>query len=113
MIASKAISATEKIAICAGGDTVRRVVFQIVDTGSLSTSMVVKARMKVFQTTGINDTELTAVPYVNRGTGATVAASTAITGEGIFEVDATGVEIVLDNTFTSGAGTLYYQPVDG
>jgi hypothetical protein len=109
MAASKKLNATAKISL---GDasqySVGRIVFQIVDDGSMSTSAVVKARVL-----GLADAELIAVPYTNRATGATVAASTAITAEGLYEVDAAGVEIVLDNTYTSGAGTVHYVPVAG
>lgn len=109
MAASKKIRATEKVSLGDGStQNVSRLVFQIVDDGSLNTSMVVKARIL-----GLPDSELTAIPYTNRGTGSTIAASTAITAEGIYEVDATGVEIVLDNTLTAGTGTVYYQPVVG
>lgn len=88
--------------------SVGRIVFQVVEVSAISTSFVVKARVP-----GLADTELIAVPYTNRGTGAAVAASTAITAEGLFEVDATGVEIVLVNTYTSGKANVTYFPVAG
>lgn len=107
--ASKTLNSTAKVSLGdASHGTTGKMVFQIVDDGSMSISLVVKARVL-----GLADSELIAVPYINRGTGATVAASTAITAEGIFEVDATGVEVVLDNTNTSGAASVYYQPVLG
>lgn len=106
---SKKIKATEKISLGTGADgAVSRIVFQVVDDGSLSTSMVVKGRVL-----GQPDAELLSIPYTNRASGATVAAGTAITAEGMWEADATGIEVVLDNTFTSGAGTVYFQPVVG
>jgi hypothetical protein len=107
-MASKPLNTTAVISL---GDasvrSVSRIVFQVRDDGSMSTSFVVKARVW-----GLGS-ETIAVPYTNRGTGAAVAASTAITAEGLFEVDATGVEIVLDNTYTSGAGSVHYVPVEG
>ena len=106
---SKTLNADEVVSLGTGHDGGRSViVFQIRDDGSMSTSAVVKARVP-----GLASTEWIAVPYTNRGTGAAVAASTAITAEGLFEVDATGVEIGLDNNWTSGAGSVHYVPLIG
>jgi hypothetical protein len=106
---SKTLNADAVVSLGTGHESGRSViVFQIRDDGSMSTSAVVKARIP-----GLADAELIAVPYTNRGTGAAVAASTAITAEGLFEVDATGVEIVLDNNWTSGAGSVHYVPLIG
>lgn len=109
---SKTLNVTEVVSL---GDAsihgVSRIVFQIRDDGSMSTSAVLKARVNVLP--ALASTELISVPYTNRGTGASVAAGTAITAEGLFEVDATGVEIVLDNTFTSGKSSVHYLPVEG
>lgn len=104
----RSLNATEVVKLGTGHESsVSRIVFQVVDDGSMSTSAVVKGRIQ-----GITD-ELIALPYVNRGTGASVAASTAITAEGLYEVDATGIEVVLDNTYASGAGSVYIVPVAG
>lgn len=109
MAATKPLNETAVIALGDGSNrAVSRIVFQVRDDGSMSTSFVVKAKVR-----GLAATELIAVPYTNRGTGAAVAASTAITAEGLFEVDATGVEIFLDNTYTSGKGSVHYVPVEG
>lgn len=108
-MASKKIHATEKISLGdASTQSVGRIVFKIRDDSSLSTSMVVKARIL-----GEADAELVSVPYTDRSSNTALAAGTAITAAGLYEVDATGVEIVLDNTYTSGSGTVVYQPVVG
>lgn len=92
-----------------GADVVSRVVFQIRDDGILSTSAVPKGRVR-----GLADAELKALPYVNRNDPDTqIAAGTAITAEGIYEVDSTGLETGLDNNWTSGAGSVHYQHVAG
>lgn len=90
------------------GEYVHRFVFQVVDDGAMVNSFTVNARIK-----GLATAELITVPYTNRATGASVAAGTAIAAEGLFEVDATGVEIVLNNNYTSGAGTVHYYDVTG
>lgn len=109
MAAYKTLNATAKVSLGdASPRAVGRIVFQIRDDGSMSTSLVVKAKVP-----GLAEAELISVPYTNRGTGAIIAAGTAITTEILAEVDATGVEIVLDNTYTSGAGSVHYVPVEG
>lgn len=86
---------------------VGRIVFQVVNTSSLSTSGVLKARVPG-ATTSVD------VPYYNRNAETTlIAAGTAITSAGIYEVNAAGVEIFFDNTYTSGAGLLVVNPLLG
>ena len=92
----------------ASGSYVGRIVFQIVGGGTFS--FTPKARLRG---ASIANGSLVSVPYTNRGTGASVAAGTAITAAGLYEVDATGVEVTLDGSYTSGACAVYPQPLEG
>lgn len=105
-MASRKTLATAQINLGAAPEgRVGKVAFQIVDDGALVVSIVPKIRMP-----GLG-TELVAIPYTKRSDGTEVAASTAITGEGAFEVESNGFEVVLDTTLTSGAGTVHYLGV--
>ena len=82
-----------------------KVAFQIVDDGAMNVSIVPKIRMP-----GLG-AELIAVPYTKRSDGTQAAAATAIVGEGAFEVESNGFEVVLDTTLNAGAGTVHYLGV--
>jgi hypothetical protein len=92
--------------IDAGGGAVKRLAIHV--TGGFAGSCVLKARHES-AAAGL----AVSVPYTNRATGAAVAAATAITGDGIYEVDATGVvnDFVFSGIVTPG--TWYVKPVVG
>jgi hypothetical protein len=78
-----------------------RMVIQVVGASWVGT-LTPKARV-----TG-SDADLVDVPATKRSDGATV---TSIDEDGIYEVDATGVDVVLAHDHTSGSVAIYAQPV--
>lgn len=117
MMEAKKLTATGVIGL---GDAspaiVGRQVFQVVDGGSWSGSIVVKARIAGGSKSApaLTNSNNVSVPYINRNDTATlIAAGTAITSAGIYEVESTGVEIYLDYTHTGGTGLVYPIPYLG
>lgn len=84
-------------------------ILQFVDTGTFSGSLVVSGRL-----TG-SGAAYVAIPYKKRDLGGTAAddstVSAALTAAFVIEVDASGLDIALVNTHTSGSGTLHFKPV--
>lgn len=66
-----------------------------------------------YRPTGTGTTLLTAVPYTNLNTDASVAAGTPITVDGSYRLDFAGPEIILDATVTSGSASIYQWTVEG
>lgn len=62
---------------------------------------------------GDGATNLIAVPYTNLGTDVTVAAGTAITADGLYQIPATGPENILDATVSSGTATISWWITEG
>lgn len=62
---------------------------------------------------GDGTSNLIAVPYTNVNTGLTVAAGTAITADGAYEITATGPENILDATVSAGTATISWWTVEG
>lgn len=62
---------------------------------------------------GDGTSNLVAIPYTNVNTGLTVAAGTAITADGAYEITATGPENILDATVSSGTATIVWWIVEG
>lgn len=63
---------------------------------------------------GTGTADLIAVPYTNLGTGTSIAAGTAITADGAYQVSSAGPEVLLDATYTSGtAATVWYWITNG
>lgn len=89
---------------------VSRVVFQVKGAGTFSFTPQIKVR----HSDGfLVAADLTNVSYTNRASVAPVAAGTAITVAGIYEVDGAGVEVWLSGSYTSGACQLVIAPVIG
>lgn len=93
------------------------IIFQVVIPSAASISAVPKVRAggPFVQSTGadggVPDAKLVGIRYWNVGTSTLVAAGTAITGEGVFVANLPpGAELVLDNTYVSGAANVYYTP---
>lgn len=112
----KSLQATGKVSLgMPTVGTVGCVVFQVQDLGSWSGSALVKGRVGgplVGSGSPINDTELIGLIYYNVATKTKVVAATAITAEGIYAVEAPGLEIVLDYTHTAGSAAVYGVPLD-
>lgn len=53
------------------------------------------------------------LPYRNHGTNTPVAAGTAITADGLYDVDAPGMEVVLVHARTAGSVQIYPRPLRG
>lgn len=62
---------------------------------------------------GDGTSNLIAVPYTNVNTEVTVAAGTAITADGAYQITATGPENILDATVSSGTATIVWWIVEG
>lgn len=62
---------------------------------------------------GDGTSNLIAIPYTNVNTGLTVAAGTAITADGVYQIPATGPENILDATVSSGTATIVWWTVEG
>lgn len=62
---------------------------------------------------GAGTSNLIAVPYTNVNTGLTVAAGTAITADGAYQIEATGPENLLDATVSSGTAIIDWWIVEG
>ncbi len=91
-------------------------VVHIVDTGSLSASIAVKARSRN------PDADAAAVTfvawryssdYINGSLGDATMINTAITTTSLIRIPASGVQIALDVTFTSGTATIYIVRIEG
>lgn len=90
---------------------VSTIVFQTVGLSG-TCSVVPKIRIAGSGATGT--TLLVAVPYINRAAPTTViAAGTAITTDGIYQVDSSGSELVLDATVSSGSAVVRFWPLAG
>lgn len=91
-------------------------VVQVVDEGSLNCSIVVKARIRLPEAAadGVgfvgwrysND-------FVNGAQGDGTMIVTPITGNSLIRIPASGVQIGLDITFTSGKGKVFVQSLEG
>lgn len=92
------------------------IAIHIVDTGSLSASIVVKSRT-AHSARETDTVPFLSVPYVSHNVNGTVGTgayvSTAITTNSMLLVPATGEEISLDMTYVSGTATVYWAPVQG
>lgn len=62
---------------------------------------------------GDGTSNLVTIPYTNVNTGLTVAAGTAITADGVYQIPATGPENILDATVSSGTATIVWWTVEG
>jgi hypothetical protein len=91
-------------------------VVQIVDTSSLSASIVVKGQCLQVTRENVADQWL-AIPYrglnVNGTVGTGLYVSTALTTNSLIFIPAGGLTVGLDVTFTSGTGVIYVTPVIG
>lgn len=88
----------------------------IVDTGSLSASIVVKQRSSVPAASDDSVPFVVALyrkMYLNGAAGDGSLVETAITTTSIIEIPCSGLEIALDVTYTSGTGTVYVLPMAG
>lgn len=89
---------------------------QIVDTSSLSASITVKARTRQ---PAADTNSVAFVPtvyrklYLNGAVGDGTLVSTAITGNSLIIVPATGLDVALDITYTSGEGMVYVTALRG
>lgn len=95
-----------------GGDgvsVVRRAVFQVKGNGWTG-SFVLK---QVLAGSDLAAADYKNVPYTNRTTSASVAAGTAINADGIYEVDANGVDIYAVHTDANGDVDVYVNAMDG
>ena len=114
----KTLNATAKVSLgIAHPDIAGSTSFQIYTPSAASYSAVPKIRMggQLTNTDGssgsVPDAALKSVRYWNMGTSTLVAAGTAITADGVFVVNLpAGVELVLDNTYTSGDARVYATP---
>lgn len=92
------------------GSTVSAFGIQFIDEGSAVVSIVVKARPAVPAATD-NNVAFAATGY--RKPLDNTFASAAITGANSIIVPATGLQISLDVTFTSGKMGIYVEPLSG
>lgn len=88
----------------------------VVASGTLS--IAVKARsVQPVARKGQDDVAFAAVPYVkhhlNGAAGDGTLVTTAITGTSLITIPATGQEVALDLTQTSGVATVYVTPIEG
>ena len=90
--------------------TVGRVRFQIKGAGTYS--LVPQILIKGTGTT-LSSADAQNTYYTNVLTNASVAAGTAITAAGIYEVDATGMLVYVSGSYTSGACILATQNLIG
>ena len=88
----------------ASGQAVGRIVLHV--TAYTSGTLIPLARVTGSGATGVQ------VPYTNRNAPTTlVAAGTVINAVGLYEIDATGVDILF--TDASFIGTIWWQPLEG
>jgi hypothetical protein len=96
------------------GETGSAMMVSVFDTGSLSVSIVVKARARGRYADADAVTWL-GIPYKKLYLNGAVAdnsyVSTAITGNSLIVIPASGLSISLEVTFTSGTGTIYWTPI--
>jgi len=88
----------------------------LVNRGALSVSAIVKARSRIPQA-AIDDVTFRPIPYLKLFLNGAVADMTydvaPITTDSIILIPATGLEIALDITYTSGTGRIYWSPMKG
>jgi hypothetical protein len=101
------INATANYLLTDVGDgAVGLLVVHILDTSSYSGTITVKAKAK-----GAPSTAYVAIPYIklhlNGSVGDGSQVSTAITTTSVIALDATGLDVSLDVTYTSGTATVY------
>jgi hypothetical protein len=101
------INATANYQLTDVGDgAVGLLVVHIVDGGAYSGTITVKGRAK-----GNTSGTYVAIPYIklhlNGAVGDGSQVSTAITTTSLICLDATGLDVSLDVTFTSGSATVY------
>ena len=88
----------------------------LVNVAGLTASVVVKARTRIPQANDDN-VAFQPIPYLKLYLNGAVADSTfdtvPLTGTSIILIPATGLEIALDVTFTSGQGRIYWAPLKG
>jgi hypothetical protein len=104
------LNATAKISLGNAGPFGGSFAVQVIIPTALSTSAVLKLRVAgptAYSDSGIPDASLTSVRYWSVGTSTLVAAATPITAAGLYVINVPpNCEIVLDNTYTSGSGTV-------
>jgi hypothetical protein len=99
-------------------------IISIIDTGSLNGTVTVKARpqsaIRGAQTGDSIDTSavtplgiLYTPRYLNGSVGDEVPVNTGITTTSIIAVDASGLDIVLDASVSSGSATVYVSKLKG
>ena len=101
------INATANYLLTDVGDgAVGLLAIHIIDTSSYSGSITVKAKAK-----GAPSTAYVAVPYIplylNGSVSDGVQVSTAITTTSVVCIDATGLDVSLEVTYTSGTASVY------
>lgn len=100
----------------ASAGVVGTLVLQIVDEGALSASIVVKARSRLPDASadgvGFVDWRYSN-DFVNGALGDGTMVSTPLTGNSLIRIPASGVQIGLDITFTSGKGKVYVLSLEG
>lgn len=101
----------------ASDEFVGTIAVHIVDTGSFTGSISVKAR-SAHREANADAVGFAAIPYVKQHLNGSAAdetyVSTAITTTSIILIPATGLEIALDLTsYTSGTATIYWQALQG
>ena len=102
--------ATESIILGYGSTgVVSRWIVQVKGSGWTGT-LTAKARA---EQSGLASADWKNIPYTDRTTGNTVVSGTAISADGLFEFDASGVDIILSHAWTAGTVTLYCHPVVG
>jgi|SRR5215510_7863344 len=88
----------------------------LVNVSGLAASIVVKARTRIPQANDDN-VAFQPIPYLKLFLNGVVANSTfdtvPLTTDSIILIPATGLEIALDVTFTSGQGRIYWSPLKG
>jgi hypothetical protein len=92
------------------------IAIQIVNTSSLSTSLVIKARCQTPEASAAVAPFLATVYrklWLNGAAGDGSLVSTAITTDSLIIVPAAGLQIAIDQTYTSGSGFLYWTPCVG
>lgn len=89
---------------------VGRIVFQVKGTGTFSLVPKVRARGSKGNLVAA---DLTAVHYTNRVSGTDVTAGTAITTAGLYDVDASGVAVWIDGSYTSGSCLVVTEALEG
>lgn len=88
----------------------------VVTSGTIS--IVIKGRSNTKHARrNFDEATFLPIPYTRRNVAGSVSddttVSAAITASGIFKVDASGLDISLEITQTSGVGVVYWGPLEG